>query len=100
MEYMAAGLPVVATRVGGVPELIEHGVHGLLVPRRDVDALAGAVASLLRDPALRAEMGARARERQRLEFDIDATVRRLEALYEELFSASRRRPRRQDGALV
>ena len=90
MEYMAAGVPVVATRVGGVPELIEHGVHGLLVPRRDVDGLAGALASLLRDPPLRAEMGARARERQRLEFDIDATVRRLEALYEDLFSATRR----------
>jgi glycosyltransferase involved in cell wall biosynthesis len=94
MEYIAAGLPVVATRVGGVPELIEHGVHGLLVPRRDVDALAGAVASLLRDPVLRAEMGARARERQRREFDIDATVRRLEALYKELVGAKRRSRRR------
>jgi glycosyltransferase involved in cell wall biosynthesis len=90
MEYMAAGLPVVATSVGGVPELIEHGVHGLLIDRGDPDALARAVASLLRNPALRAEMGARARERQRREFDIDATVRRLETVYEELFRTSRR----------
>jgi glycosyltransferase involved in cell wall biosynthesis len=90
MEYMAAGLPVVATRVGGVPELIEEGVHGLLIDPGDPDALARAVASLLRNPALRAEMGARARERQRREFDIDATVRRLETVYEELFRTSRR----------
>jgi len=90
MEYMAAGLPIVATRVGGVPELIEHGVHGLLIDRGDADALARAVASLLRNPVLRAEMGARGRERQRREFDIDAMVRRLETVYEELFLTSRR----------
>jgi len=88
MEYMAAGLPVVGTRVGGVPELIEQGVHGLLVDPGDPDALASAVASMLRNPALRAEMGARARERQRREFDIDVTVRRLETIYEELFRTS------------
>jgi glycosyltransferase involved in cell wall biosynthesis len=90
MEYMAAGLPVVATRVGGVPELIEDGAHGLLIDRGDADALARAVASLLRNPVLRAELGARARERQRREFDIDAMVRRLETVYEELFLTSRR----------
>jgi glycosyltransferase involved in cell wall biosynthesis len=90
MEYMAAGKPVVATRVGGVPGLIDDGVHGLLVERRDPEALARAVARLLRDPAQRAEMGARGRERQRREFDIALMVRRLEALYEELFRTTRR----------
>lgn len=90
MESMAAGKPVVATRVGGVPELIEDGVHGLLVPPRDPGALADAVTLLLRDPSLRAELGRRGRERQRRDFDIAATVRRVEDLYEELVAAARR----------
>jgi glycosyltransferase involved in cell wall biosynthesis len=88
MEYMAAGKAVVATRVGGVPDLIEHGVHGLLVERRDPDALAAAVGELLGDPGRAAAMGARARQRRREEFDIEVTVRRVEALYEELWARS------------
>lgn len=85
MEYMAAGRAVVATRVGGVPDLIEEGVHGLLVPPRDPGALAQAIGELLDDPARRAEMGERGRERQHAEFDLDAMVRRIEALYERLW---------------
>jgi glycosyltransferase involved in cell wall biosynthesis len=84
MEYMDAALPVVATRVGGVPDLIESGVHGLLVPPGDPDAIAAAIAELLRDPERRRSMGARGRERRRTEFDIDVLVRRLEDLYCEL----------------
>lgn len=90
MEYAAAGKPAVATRVGGIPELIEHGVHGLLVPPRNPEALADAIASLLRDPGLRAELGANARERQQRDFDIERTVRRLEDLYEQLILARAR----------
>jgi glycosyltransferase involved in cell wall biosynthesis len=89
IEAMAAARPVVATRVGGTPALIDDGVHGYLVPPRDPGALADAVARLLEDPDLRAELGRRGRERQQLEFDFDAMVRRLEAIYDEL--ASRRR---------
>ena len=70
-----------ATRVGGVPDLIDDGVHGLLVERQDPDAFAAAVAQLLRDPARAAEMGRRGQERRRAEFDIDVMVRRLEELY-------------------
>lgn len=84
MEYMAAGKPVVATRVGGVPDLIEEGEQGLLVEPRDSVALAGAIRRLLRDPAEARRMGARGRERQRTEFDLDVAVRRLEQLYETL----------------
>jgi glycosyltransferase involved in cell wall biosynthesis len=89
MEYMAAGKPVVATRVGGVPDLVEDGVNGLLVGPRDPVALAEAVAELLVDPVRRQEMGERGRQRQRREFDLDATVRRLEDLYEALVLAHR-----------
>jgi glycosyltransferase involved in cell wall biosynthesis len=84
MEYMDAGLPIVATAVGGVPDLIDDGVHGLLVPPRDAAALAGAVAALLDERERGRELGARARERRRTESDIDTLVRRLEALYSEL----------------
>jgi glycosyltransferase involved in cell wall biosynthesis len=91
MEYMAAGLPVVSTRVGGVPELVEDGREGLLVPPRDPAALADAIRRLLRDQAEAERLGANGRVRQRREFSLDAMVRRVEELYEELWLASPRR---------
>ena len=84
MEFMEAGKPIVATRVGGVPDLIDDGVHGRIVEPRDPAAFAAAVAELLRDPERAREMGLRAQERRRAEFDIDVMVRRLEDLYTEL----------------
>lgn len=91
MEYMAAGLPVVATDVGGVPRLIEHGRTGLLVPRRDPQALAAALELLLDDRGLAREMGDRGRERQQRDFSFDATLREVQALYDaQLVSAARR----------
>jgi glycosyltransferase involved in cell wall biosynthesis len=84
MEFMEAARPMVATRVGGVPDLIEDGVHGLLVEPQQPAALAAAVARMLRDREAARAMGERARERRRTEFDIDVMVRRLENLYVEL----------------
>lgn len=89
LEFMAAGKAVVATRVGGVPDLIEHGVHGLLVPAGDPDALAQAVARLLDAPGLRRGLGERARERQAREFTVAAMVGRFEDLYDRLVRARR-----------
>ena len=94
MEYMAAAKPVVSTRVGGVPELVAEDVHGLLVEPRDPEALAEAVARLLRDPALAKRLGAVGRKRQQREFSLEAMVRRIEDLYEELWLASGRRGER------
>jgi glycosyltransferase involved in cell wall biosynthesis len=91
LEYMAAGTPVVATAVGGVPDLIDGGVHGLLVPPRDPEALSGAIAELLRDRGRGRELGRRAQERQRREFDFDVTVRRIEELYVSLVGSARTR---------
>ena len=97
LEYMAAGKAIVATRVGGVPELLDEGEHGLLVPPRDPAALAEAVELLLADPVRRHALGRAARERQRREFDLNATVRGLEALYEELLRSAPARRRAAAG---
>jgi glycosyltransferase involved in cell wall biosynthesis len=71
---MACGLPVIATRVGGNPELVEEGDTGTLVPPEDVDALATALAAYVRDPDRRREEGARARRRTEQRFSINAMV--------------------------
>jgi glycosyltransferase involved in cell wall biosynthesis len=88
MEYMEAELPVVATRVGGIPDMIESGVEGVLVDPGDPAAIAGAVASLLGDPGRAAEMGRNGRRRRREEFDLDVTARLIGELYEELYAAA------------
>jgi glycosyltransferase involved in cell wall biosynthesis len=89
MEYMDAGKPVVGTRVGGVPDLIEHGEHGLIVEPDDPEGLAGAVAELLREPERARRMGERGRERRRAEFDIALTAHRFEELYAQLHHEGR-----------
>jgi glycosyltransferase involved in cell wall biosynthesis len=91
MEYMEAAKPVVATRVGGVPDLVEDGVTGLLVEPREPEALAAAIAQLLDDPERARQMGAAGRARRRREFDIDVTVTRIQRLYEELWARKRAR---------
>ena len=86
MEFMAAGKAIVATRVGGVPDLIDDGVHGLLVEPQRPDELAHALDRLLRDPALREKLGEAARRRQQREFTVGAMVARTEELYERLYA--------------
>ena len=88
MEYMALGMPIVATAVGGVPELIEDGIHGLLVPAHNPPALAEAIERLLDDRVLAARLGQAAQERQRAKHDLDTLVARLESLYVELVAGS------------
>jgi glycosyltransferase involved in cell wall biosynthesis len=83
MEAMAAGLPVVATSVGGVPELLDDGAAGVLVPRGDVGALAGALESLVLDAQRRCEIGQAGRERSK-RFDVDAMAASYAALFEEV----------------
>jgi sugar transferase (PEP-CTERM/EpsH1 system associated) len=81
LEAMATGVPVVVTRVGGVDELVQHGVTGLIIPPRDSEALARALAMLLQDAALRRNWGAAGRLRAETEFAISGMIRRYEALY-------------------
>jgi glycosyltransferase involved in cell wall biosynthesis len=86
IEAMAGGKPVVATRVGGVADLVEDNVTGMLVPPGDREALAKALLVLLGDPALRARLGERARSAVYPRFDIRTLVSNLERLYAELDS--------------
>ena len=86
MEYMAAGVPTVATDVGGNAELVEHEVTGLVVPSNDEQRLAGAIDCLLRDPALAARYGETARERAFAEYGVEAQARRYEDFYCRTFA--------------
>jgi glycosyltransferase involved in cell wall biosynthesis len=90
LEAMAAGLPVVATAVGGIPEIVDDGTTGLLVPPGDAAALAAALERLLADAGLRARMGAAGWERVRERFDL-AQLRRahLEVYERELARVGR-----------
>jgi glycosyltransferase involved in cell wall biosynthesis len=89
LEYMAGGVPIVATAVGGVPELITDAVHGLLVKPADPAELADAVQRLLADREFAGRLGAAAQERQRAIYDIDVVVERLAQLFLELYARSR-----------
>jgi glycosyltransferase involved in cell wall biosynthesis len=82
LEAMAAGLPVVGVRVGGIPEIVVHGETGLLVPAREPGALAAALAELAGDPSRRRAMGERALRRVR-EFSADRTAEGTRAAYQE-----------------
>lgn len=82
-EALAAGLPVVASRVGGIPEVVDDGATGVLVPPDDVDALAGALRSLLEDPALRHRMASEARRRAE-DWSWPQLAARVAAVYEEV----------------
>ena len=84
LEAMAVGKPIVATRVGGVPEVVVDGVTGLLVPTRDPEALADAILRLLEDPSEARRMGARGRERLMQQFTMERMVERTCAVYREV----------------
>jgi len=84
LESMAAGVPVVATRVGGNPEAVEDGATGLLVPSRDPAALARAIALLLQDRTLASRLGRCGQQRVAECFSNERMVRRTEELYRQL----------------
>jgi glycosyltransferase involved in cell wall biosynthesis len=84
IEAMAAGVPAVATRVGGVPELLEHGKQGFLVPPGGADEAAEAVAQVLRDASLARELGEQGRARAQARFGLDRMAAETVAVYETL----------------
>jgi glycosyltransferase involved in cell wall biosynthesis len=82
LEAMTMGKPVVATNVGGIPELVEEGQTGFLVPPRDPKAIADRVLSLCRDSAHRLQMGQAARAQVEANFTVQAITARLEGIYD------------------
>ena len=84
LEAMFFACPSVATNVGGIPEVIENGITGLLAPAGNAEALSHVVESLIRDPARRAAMGQAAKARARTKFSADLIVPQYEALYRQV----------------
>lgn len=91
LEAMGTGLPVVATRVGGVADVITDRVNGRLIPPGDSRALAGAILELARQPDLRAKMGRAARSTVRERYSQEAMFQRLAALYLDLYKKGEER---------
>jgi len=84
LEAMSFACPSVTTSVGGIPEVVDHDVNGLLVPSASPDELARAVESLMRDPTRRAALGRAAREKAHSVFSAESIVPRYEALYRRI----------------
>ena len=102
-EGARAALPTVASRVGGVPYLIEHGIHGLLFEAGDAEALARHLVTLAQDPELRRHMGHRLYQRARKDYSLESTLRRQLDIYEAILRRQARKKAlnsRRDGALV
>lgn len=91
LEAMRAGLPVAASGVGGVAEAVAHGRTGWLVPRGSVEALAGALARLIRDPGERERFGAAARQNYETRFRFERMAEKTMALYTETIEKSPRK---------
>jgi glycosyltransferase involved in cell wall biosynthesis len=92
LEAMAAGLPVVTTPVGGLPDVVQEPANALLAPPGDVPALAAAISRLLADPALRQAMGQRNRQEALAKYDLPAYAGKLAALYVEVATPIHRSP--------
>ena len=88
LEAMAAGRPVVATRVGGLPESVVDGTTGFLVPPRNPAALAEAITKFIQSPSLAQKMGSSGRERVRQQFSLEHMAKENESYYYELVGRS------------
>ena len=86
LEAMGVGLPVIASRTGGLPELVEEGTTGILTEPGDAQGLADAIASLAADEEMRRRLGAAGRERVAREFTIEREVTSIAAVYERLLT--------------
>lgn len=86
LQASAAGVPIIASRAGGIPEAVHDGINGVLVPPGDASALAGVLDSLLRNPGWRQQLGASGRQLATTEFSIDAMVEGNLRVYRELLS--------------
>jgi glycosyltransferase involved in cell wall biosynthesis len=86
LEALASGLPTIASRVGGIPEIIEDGKTGMLVPAQDAKALSATLIRLFNDPHFSRQLGRTGQTFVRERFDISVMARTNEALYKELLA--------------
>ncbi|MCA9066044.1 MAG: glycosyltransferase family 4 protein, partial [Planctomycetaceae bacterium] len=93
IEAMAARLPVVATAVGGIPEMIEHGVTGYLARAGDEDSLANHLLQLHRNPLLREKMGQTSERKAQQQFSLDGMIQQYREVYREMLGEQPRRLR-------
>ena len=96
IEGMASGKPVVATGAGGVIDIIEDGVNGLLVPCKDSEAMGQAILQIISDPDRAKQMGLAARQRVTEKFTVQHQVKAVEKLYDDILANSHRKKRFQD----
>ena len=89
VEAMAAGLPVVATTAGGIPEIVEEGINGFLVPPRDTEALADRILRILSNPGLLGAMSDANARKARDVFDIDTIAPKICRIYDDLLNAEK-----------
>jgi len=87
LESMSTGLPVLATSVGGTPDVITHAENGYLIPPDDLPALTTGLLALLSDPTLCAHLGMQGRSRIQKDFSLDSVADRLSSLYQSLLAA-------------
>jgi glycosyltransferase involved in cell wall biosynthesis len=99
-EAMVVGKPVVATRGGGVPEIVQDGITGLLVPMGDAPAMADAICQLLSDPERARQMGLEGRARVLRHFTVSGTARRLESVFLKVLKVSDNPPPPHPAALI
>ncbi|MDE3129162.1 MAG: glycosyltransferase, partial [Gemmatimonadota bacterium] len=91
LDALFLGRPIAATRAGGIPEVVQDGVSGLLAPARDPDALGAAIGRLVNDPALARRVGDAARARA-ADFSVERMADATEAVYRDVLAARRRAP--------
>ena len=93
-------LPTVASRVGGVPYLIDHGVHGLLFEAGNYEALSRHFVSLYNDPELRRHLGERLYQRAKADFSLESTLERQKEIYRTILRRAERQQKGRDGILI
>ena len=99
-EGARAALPTVASRVGGIPYLIDHGVNGFLFTPGDHEALARHLTTLASDPALRQHMGRRLYEKGKAQFSLESTIERQTDIYRSILRRKERKTGKRDGVLI
>ena len=90
LEAMSCAVPIIATNVGGIPEIVQHMISGLLVEPESPINLANAIITLLVDQDLRKKMGAQARERILNSFSIDQVLPKMESFYYDILADKRK----------